>query len=80
MVPVIRTRRPFFRSRPGQQFLVATAAIVGFTLLLPYSPVAGVFGFAPLPLSLPIFLIVIGLLYVAATELAMRMVYKRVNR
>lgn len=49
---------------------MATAAIVGLTLLLPYSPVAGVFGFAPLLLSFLFFLVVNVLHCIAATELA----------
>ena len=79
IVLVIRTRRPFFRSRPGKQLLAPTAVIVGLTLILPYSPVAGIFGFEPLPLSFLLFLIVIVLLYIAATELAKRTYYKRVT-
>ena len=37
---VVRTRRPFFRSRPGSLLLVSTAASSAVALLLPYLPFA----------------------------------------
>ena len=79
IVLVIRTRGPFFRSRPGKNLLALTAAVVGLALLLPYSPVAALFGFEPLPILFLLFLIVIVLLYVVATEWAKSMFYKRVT-
>jgi hypothetical protein len=53
IVLVVRTRRPFTRSRPSRGLLVATLAVVGLTLLLPYTPLRGPLGFVPLP---PLFL------------------------
>src|SRR4029078_4603715 len=46
---VVRTRRPFFRSRPGRVLLWSTVALVALTLAIPYLPFTGVFGFVPLP-------------------------------
>ena len=53
IVLVVRSRRPFTRSRPSRGLLVATLAVVGLTLLLPYTPLNGPLGFVPLP---PLFL------------------------
>jgi P-type Mg2+ transporter len=41
IVLVVRRRWPFYRSRPGRSLLIATLTVVGLTLQLPYSPVAG---------------------------------------
>ena len=46
---VVRTRRPFFRSRPGGVLLWSTVALVALTVAIPYLPFIGVFGFVPLP-------------------------------
>jgi Mg2+-importing ATPase len=78
IVLVVRTRRPFTRSRPSRGLLGATLAVVGLTLLLPYTPLRGPLGFVPLP---PLFLaallcIVVG--YVVAAEVAKKVFYRHV--
>ena len=80
IVLVVRTRRPFYQSRPGHPLLIATLLVVGLTLLLPYSPLAPLFGFVPLP---PVFLAALGpiiLLYVVAAEAAKSVFYQREER
>ena len=79
IVLVIRSRRPFFKSRPGKYLLAATLLVVGLTMVLPYTPLAQLFGFRPLTLE---FLGMIGLimvLYITSAELAKRFFY-RFNR
>jgi Mg2+-importing ATPase len=76
VVLVVRTRRPFFRSRPGRGLLVATALVVAVTLAVPFLPFAGLFGFAPLR---PVFFAALGgilALYVGAAELVKALFYK----
>jgi len=47
---VIRTRRiPFFTSRPGKWLTVLTIAAVAFGTIVPFTPLGGFLGFAPLP-------------------------------
>jgi Mg2+-importing ATPase len=69
---VVRTRRPFYRSRPGAVLLGSTLALIPLTLALPYWPPARVLGFVPLPGALVAMLAGITALYVAATELLKR--------
>jgi P-type Mg2+ transporter len=79
IVLVIRSRRPFFQSRPSRHLLLATLLTVGVTLTLPYTPLGEVFEFRPLPVS---FLLVVGLivgLYTVAAELAKKAFYSRVR-
>jgi Mg2+-importing ATPase len=76
IVLVIRTRKPFYRSRPGTALLIATLATVAATLLLPYTPLAGVFGFVRVP---PLFLLALALIvifYVAVAEVAKVFFYR----
>ena len=76
---VIRTQRPFFRSRPGRYLALSALAVAVVTLLLPYSPLSGLLGFAPLPLSLLVVLVGITAAYITASEVAKRIFYKRVQ-
>ena len=68
IVLVMRTRRPFFRSRPGTLLLVATLAVAGATIFLPYTPLGALFGFVPLPLPFVLLLLGITGAYLVASE------------
>jgi P-type Mg2+ transporter len=72
---VVRTRRVFFRSRPGTLLLVSTIVVIGITLVLPYLPFNSMFGFVPLPAPLMLVLIGLTVLYVIAAELAKKYFY-----
>ena len=79
IVLVIRSRKPFFKSRPGRYLLLATLLVGGVTLILPYFSFSALFGFQPLPGS---FLFVIGVivtLYIAAAEILKQFFYKKVK-
>jgi Mg2+-importing ATPase len=79
IVLVVRTRRPFIRSRPGKYLLLSTLFIAGITLVLPYLPVAVAFGFRPVPVSFFPALVVILVLYVLSAEAAKRIFYKKIK-
>jgi P-type Mg2+ transporter len=77
IVLVVRTRRPFFMSRPGPHLLVATVLVVVATLALPYTPLAAVLGFTPLPVRyLPVLATIVAC-YIGAAELTKRVFYRR---
>jgi len=77
VVLVVRSRRPFYRSKPGKALLIATLIIIFVTLILPYTPLAGVFGFASLPLSFLFIMMAIIVLYIISAEFAKRIFYRR---
>jgi Mg2+-importing ATPase len=77
---VVRTQRPFFRSRPGKALLATTMVLVVVACAIPYAPFADAFGFVPLPLPLLLALIGMTMLYVAATELQKKWFYRAVGR
>ena len=78
-VLVIRTRKSFFRSKPGKYLLMATLLIVVVTILFPFTPLAGLLGFQPLPITILLVIGIIVVLYVIAAEITKRSFYKRVN-
>jgi Mg2+-importing ATPase len=73
---VMRTERPFFRSRPGGLLLHSTVGLIILALAIPYLPLTGVFGFVPVPATLLGTIVLITVLYVAATELQKRWFYR----
>ena len=79
IVLVIRTRKPLFKSKPRKHLLLATLLIVGITVILPFTPLAQIFGFIALP---PLYLYAVGviiLIYVITAELVKKIFYKRVK-
>jgi Mg2+-importing ATPase len=74
---VIRTRRPFYASRPGTLLLASTVALIALALATPYLPFVDVVGFVPLPPRLLATLVAITALYVVATELQKRWFYRK---
>jgi Mg2+-importing ATPase len=79
VVLVIRTRRPFFQSRPGRYLRWATVCAVAFTLVLPYTPLARLLGFAPLPLRFMLMMGLIVALYLVTVEVTKRIFYRRMS-
>jgi Mg2+-importing ATPase len=79
IVLIIRSRKPFFRSKPGKYLSMATLLIVVLTLIFPFTPLAKLFGLRPVPLSFLLVLGVIVIIYIIAAEIAKRVFYRRVK-
>ncbi|MGZ3514614.1 MAG: magnesium-translocating P-type ATPase [Thermodesulfobacteriota bacterium] len=78
-VLVIRTRKSFFRSKPGKYLSIATLLIVVVTIIFPFTPLAQLLGFQPLPMTILLVIGMIVVLYIIAAEITKRSFYKRVN-
>jgi magnesium-transporting ATPase (P-type) len=74
---VIRTRRAFFRSRIGSALLWASVTVAGGTLVIPYTPLAPLLGFVPLPPILVAGVCGIVALYVLASEASKRALFRK---
>jgi Mg2+-importing ATPase len=74
---VVRTRRPFWRSRPGTLLLWSSVAVVLLTFAIPFLPGAQLIGFTPLPAGVMLALTAIVALYVAGTEGLKKSFYRR---
>jgi Mg2+-importing ATPase len=77
---VVRTRRTFYRSRPATSLVLITAVVACVAVVLPYSPLAGLFEFVPLPGHLMVSLIGVSLAYVLTVEGCKRWFYRRQDR
>ena len=76
IVLVIRSRQPFFKSRPSRYLLLATLLTVVVTVILPFTPLSGVFGFTRLPLSFLLLIAAIVVFYIVAAEVVKSIFYK----
>jgi len=76
IVLVVRTRGPFLKSKPGKALLTATGLVALVTIILPYTPLGTLFGFAPIPIPYLLTLLVIVVLYIISAEVAKRFFYK----
>jgi Mg2+-importing ATPase len=79
VVLVVRTRHPFFRSRPGKRLQAATLGVIFATLGLPFLPFAPLLGLTPLPLFSLALLTLIVAMYICSAELAKRLFYRHVE-
>ena len=72
VVFAVRTRLPFLRSKPSRPMLGMTLLVIAITLALPYTPLASLLGFTPLPLTYLLVIFGIVALYFTAAELIKR--------
>lgn len=79
IVLVIRSRRPFLKSRSGKYLSIATIAAVFVTLIFPFTPAGKIFGFIPLPVSFLVMMGLIVILYILMAELVKKIFYQKVN-
>ena len=79
IVLVIRSRKPFFKSRPAKYLSMATLLTVVATVVLPFTPLGGIFEFSPLPISFLLLIAIIVVLYIIAAEIVKAAFYKKVK-
>ncbi|HVP37425.1 MAG TPA: magnesium-translocating P-type ATPase [Terriglobales bacterium] len=80
VVLVIRTRRPFFKSRPGKYLFVTTILVVLFTLFLPFTPLGKLFQFSPLRADFLLIMGLIVLFYILGAEFVKSAFYVKRGR
>ena len=79
IVLVIRSRKPFFRSRPGKYLLIATLSIAVITLIFPFTPLGTLFGFTPLSFITCLLILLIVVVYIVAAEITKNIFYRKVK-
>jgi Mg2+-importing ATPase len=77
VVLVIRTRKPFFQSRPGKYLLFATLLIALITIVIPCLPFSGFLGFRPVSINFILALAIILFSYITLADVGKRIFYQR---
>jgi Mg2+-importing ATPase len=80
VVFVIRTSKNPFRSRPSGPLLATCLGVVAIGMYLPFSPLATMLGFTPLPLSYFVFVAVATGVYLLLVEIGKRLLLRRAAR
>ena len=73
---VMRTRRPFFKSRPAPLLLFSTIGVGLLTMLIPLLPLEKILNIVPIPFPLMMALLGIAVLYILATEIGKRFFFR----
>ncbi|MGB8134283.1 MAG: HAD-IC family P-type ATPase, partial [Nitrososphaeraceae archaeon] len=79
VVLVIRTRRPFLKSKPSRYLLTSTLLIIAITTLIPISFLGKLFNLTTLPLVYLPIIAAIVLAYLLTAELVKRSFYKHIE-
>ena len=81
IVLVVRSRAPIFKTRPGSRLLGATLAIVALVFILPFTPLATIFGLHALTPALVGAIILIIAAYITSAEITKHFFYSaKVNK
>lgn len=78
ILQIIRTRLPFFKSRPSRYLAIASLFTFSAAISLPFLPFASLLGLQPLPLPILGTLLVIALLYMLTSEFTKQWVMKKI--
>ena len=73
---VIRTRASPFKSRAHPALAITSLGVVVLAIVLPFTPLASVLGFAPLPLRFIALLLGLTVIYLALVEMVKRWFYR----
>lgn len=79
IVLVIRSRRPFLKSKPGKKLLIATLTVFAATIALLVSPFASVFDFSALSVQYYLLIGAIIALYIFTAEMGKKVFYRLVR-
>jgi P-type Mg2+ transporter len=77
IVLVVRTRLPFYKSKPSPYLVGTTIAVIIFVLALPYTVLGKLFGFVHLPFSFYGWMLLIVTAYIVSAEFCKRWFYKK---
>lgn len=80
VVLIIRTRRPFFSSRPSSSLMVVTILVGILTFLLPFSPLSEPFGFTRISAESMVVIAAIVGIYIGSAEIVKKIFYRMVPR
>jgi P-type Mg2+ transporter len=76
IILVIRTKKPFFKSRPSNYLIFSVFSVIGLTLIVPFTYIGSIFHLDILSFNFYLFIIFIMVLYVLITEIGKKLFYR----
>ena len=77
VVFAVRTRLPFLQSKPGRAMILLTLLVAIVTIALPYTPLASLMEFQPLPWNYLLIMCGVVVIYFVSAEFTKRWFFKR---
>jgi len=79
VVLIIRSKYPFYKSKPGRYLIIAIVISALVTISIPYTGLGTIFGFTKVPVNFLLFLSVILIVYMVLAEVTKKIFYKHVK-
>lgn len=80
IVLVVRTRKSFFKSKPGRYLSIASVSVALIALVLPFLPFSSLLGFSNVPLVFYPAMLGIVVLYIASAEWMKKIFYRHFGK
>lgn len=75
----MRTKGPFYKSKPGKMLLISSLIVGAVAILIPLTPLARIFSFQQIPFFVLSILFGLLVIYVVAMEIVKRYFYRKQN-
>lgn len=79
IVLIVRSQKPFFKSKPSPCLAIASVLVAALVIIIPSTPLAELFGFTPVSLLLYGVILSIVALYILSAELMKRWFYRELS-
>ncbi|QCC85871.1 hypothetical protein DDIC_08295 [Desulfovibrio desulfuricans] len=79
IVLIVRSQTPFFKNKPSPCLATASVLVAALVIIIPSAPLAGLFGFTPVPLLSYGVILSIFALYIISAELMKRWFYRELS-
>lgn len=76
---IVRTKHPFYKSKPGKNLIILSAIMFVFTIILPYTPLGSkVFMLNPIPTNIILPMIILIILYCLTVEICKKYFFRKI--
>jgi Mg2+-importing ATPase len=79
IVLVVRTQKPFFKSKPGKYLVITTLLVIGVTLVFPFTPFGRLLGFTRISLKFFLLMGLVVMLYFIMAEWIKALFYRKIH-
>ena len=79
VVLIIRSKYPFYKSKPGKYLIVAIVLTAIVTIAIPFTRLGTIFGFVKIPINFLLILLLILIAYMALAEVTKKIFYNHVK-
>ncbi|MHB1376570.1 MAG: magnesium-translocating P-type ATPase [Candidatus Humimicrobiaceae bacterium] len=79
VVLIIRSKYPFYKSKPGKYLIIAIVLTALVTIAIPFTSLGAIFGFVKIPINFLLILLLILIVYMVLAEVTKKIFYNHVK-